>query len=124
MAAQILLIEDEIKIAQFLELDLSDEGYQVGIAYDGITGLEAAKTTQPDLVILDWNLPGLNGLEVCRHMRSAGNSTPIIFISALSSRENHIAGLKAGANDFMVKPFNTEELLAKITNWLTVSRPG
>ncbi|MCG8364959.1 MAG: response regulator transcription factor [Pseudanabaenales cyanobacterium] len=118
MPAQILLIENEIKIAKFLELDLNDEGYQVGIAYDGVTGLETAKATQPDLVILDWNLPGLNGLEVCRHLRSAGSNAPIIFISAISSRENHIAGLKAGANDYMVKPFSTEELLAKITNYL------
>ena len=118
MPTQILLIEDEIKIAKFLELDLSDEGYQVGIAYDGITGLERAKATAPDLVILDWNLPGLNGLEVCRHLRSAGSATPIIFISARSSRENYLAGLKAGANDYMVKPFSTEELLAKIINYL------
>lgn len=118
MSAQILLIEDEIKIAKFLELDLSDEGYQVGIAHDGVTGLETAKANQPDLVILDWNLPGLNGLEVCRHLRSAGSDVPIIFITAMSSRENRTAGLNAGANDYMVKPFSTEELLAKITNLL------
>jgi DNA-binding response OmpR family regulator len=110
----ILLAEDEVKLARFVELELNYEGYQVSIAYDGLTALTAARELHPDLVILDWMLPGLSGLEICRRLRSTGDKVPIILLTAKDEVSDRVAGLNAGADDYVVKPFSVEELIARV----------
>src|SRR6476659_98132 len=113
MAERILVIEDEQRITQFIERGLIYEGYRVEVTYDGRTGLAAARDNPPDLVILDWMLPGIDGLEVCKRLRSASN-LPILMLTAKEEVENKIQGLYAGADDYIVKPFSFDELLARI----------
>jgi DNA-binding response OmpR family regulator len=114
MAANILLVEDEVKLARFVELELSSEGYNINVAHDGIAGLTLARELSPDLVILDWMLPGLSGLEICRRLRATGISVPVILLTAKDEVNDRVAGLDAGADDYVVKPFSIEELLARI----------
>lgn len=114
MTAHILVVEDEVKLARFIELELSYKGYHVSVAHDGVTGLQAARESQPDLIILDWLLPGLLGIEICHRLRSTGNKVPIILLSALHEVSDRVAGLDAGADDYVVKPFHLEELLARV----------
>ncbi|MCC5602747.1 response regulator transcription factor [Nostoc favosum] len=114
MAANILLVEDEVKLARFVELELSSEGYNINVAHDGIAGLTLARELSPDLVILDWMLPGLSGLEICRRLRATGISIPVILLTAKDEVNDRVAGLDAGADDYVVKPFSIEELLARI----------
>lgn len=114
MTAHILLVEDEIKLARFIELELSSEGYQVSIANDGMNGLMLARESAPDLIILDWMLPGLSGIEICRRLRSTSISTPVILLTAKDEVSDRVTGLDAGADDYVVKPFSIEELLARI----------
>ncbi|MDJ0796601.1 MAG: response regulator transcription factor [Calothrix sp. MO_167.B12] len=114
MTAHILLVEDEVKLARFVELELTCEGYQVTIAHDGLTGLTAARESHPDLLILDWMLPGMSGLEICRRLRSTGEQVPIILLTAKDEVSDRVAGLDAGADDYVVKPFSVEELLARV----------
>jgi len=114
MTAHILLIEDEAKLARMIELELSYEAYRVSVEHDGLAGLTAARALQPDLIILDWLLPGLSGLEVCRRLRSTGDTVPIILLTAKDEISDRVAGLDAGADDYVVKPFSIEELLARV----------
>ncbi|MDF5711685.1 MAG: response regulator transcription factor [Nostoc sp. S4] len=114
MSVNILLVEDEVKLARFLELELNSEGYNINVAHDGITGLTLARELSPDLVILDWMLPGLSGLEICRRLRATGISIPVILLTAKDEVNDRVAGLDAGADDYVVKPFSIEELLARI----------
>jgi DNA-binding response OmpR family regulator len=113
-SAHIVIVEDEIKLARFIELELSYEGYQITVANDGLTGLTAIRDGNPDLVILDWLLPGLTGLEVCRRLRTTGSKVPIILLTAKDDISDRVSGLDAGADDYLVKPFSIEELLARI----------
>jgi DNA-binding response OmpR family regulator len=113
-AAHILLVEDEIKLARFLELELGSEGYRLSVAHDGIEGLTLARESSPDLAILDWMLPGLTGVEVCRRLRATGNKIPVILLTAKDEVGDRVTGLDAGADDYVVKPFSIEELLARI----------
>jgi DNA-binding response OmpR family regulator len=114
MTAHILLVEDEVKLARFVELELTSEGYQVSVANDGMTGLTLARESKPDLVILDWMLPGLTGVELCRRLRSTGSKIPVILLTAKDEISDRVTGLDAGADDYVVKPFSIEELLARI----------
>lgn len=114
VTAHILIVEDEAALARFIELELTCEGYQVSIASDGLTGLTKIRETQPDLVLLDWMLPGLGGVEVCRRLRDTGDQVPIIFLTAKDDISERVKGLDAGANDYVIKPFSIEELLARI----------
>ncbi|MBD1907656.1 response regulator transcription factor [Funiculus sociatus GB2-A5] len=114
MTAHILLVEDEVKLARFIELELGYEGYQVSVANDGLSGITAARESNPDLLILDWMLPGLSGLEICRRLRTTGNKVPIILLTAKDEVSDRVAGLDAGADDYVVKPFSIEELLARV----------
>ncbi len=114
MTAHILLIEDEVKLARFVELELGCEGYQVTVAHDGLAGLTSARESHPDILILDWMLPGLSGVEICRRLRSTGNKVPIILLTAKDEVGDRVAGLDAGADDYVVKPFSIEELLARV----------
>jgi DNA-binding response OmpR family regulator len=114
MNAHILLVEDEVKLARFVELELSCEGYRISVAHDGLTGLMMARESSPDLLVLDWMLPGLTGLEVCRRLRATGIDVPVILLTAKDEISDRVAGLDAGADDYVVKPFSIEELLARI----------
>ena len=111
--ARILVVEDEKKIARFLELELQHEGYEVEIAWDGRTGLEKALSWKPDLMILDLMLPELSGIEVCRRLRHESD-VPIIMLTAKDDVSDKVMGLDMGADDYMTKPFAIEELLARI----------
>ncbi|MDJ0694116.1 MAG: response regulator transcription factor [Mastigocoleus sp. MO_167.B18] len=114
MTAHILLVEDEVKLARFVELELSFEGYQVSVANDGLSGLTMARESHPDIVILDWMLPGMSGVDICRRLRSTGEKVPIILLTAKDEVSDRVTGLDAGADDYVVKPFSIEELLARI----------
>lgn len=110
---KILIIEDEIKIARFLELELTHEGYGVEMVHDGRQGLEKATGGAFDLIILDVMLPALNGMEVLRRLRQSAQ-TPVIMLTAKNDVTDIVMGLDLGADDYMVKPFAIEELLARI----------
>jgi DNA-binding response OmpR family regulator len=114
MNPHILVVEDEQKLAQFIQMELTQEGYQVTVAEDGITGLTAAREQHPDLILLDWMLPGLSGLEVCHRLRTTGDKVPVILLTARDDVRDRVAGLDAGADDYVVKPFSIEELLARV----------
>jgi len=114
MSSQILIVEDEAKLAQFIELELKYEGYQVTVANDGFSGLTMAREIKPDLILLDWMLPGLSGLELCRRLRTTGDKVPVILLTAKDDVSDRVAGLDAGADDYVLKPFSVEELLARI----------
>ena len=111
--SRILIVEDEKKIARFLELELLHEGYEVHTAHDGRTGLDMALSLQPDLMILDLMLPELSGIEVCRRLRHESD-LPIIMLTAKDDVSDKVMGLDMGADDDMTKPFAIEELLARI----------
>jgi two-component system response regulator ArlR len=113
MQERILIIEDEEKLARFVELELAFEGYVVEKAMDGRTGLALAQSKAFDLIALDIMLPGLNGLEVLRRIRQT-SSVPVIMLTARDATMDKVAGLDAGANDYITKPFAIEELLARI----------
>lgn len=112
--AKILVVEDEIKLAQFIELELKYEGYEVTVVNDGLSGLSAARESHPDLIILDWMLPGISGLELCRRLRQTGDRVPVVLLTAKDEIGDRVAGLDAGADDYVVKPFSVEELLARV----------
>ncbi len=114
MSAKILLVEDEERLARFIELELSSEGYSISVAHDGFTGLTMARESPPDLLILDWMMPGMTGLEVCRRLRATGSKVPVILLTAKDEVSDRVAGLDAGADDYVVKPFSIEELLARV----------
>ena len=111
--SRILIVEDEKKIARFLELELKHEGYDVLTAFDGRSGLETAQSEDPDLLILDLMLPELSGIEVCRRLRHTSD-IPISMLTAKDDVSDKVMGLDMGADDYMTKPFAIEELLARI----------
>ncbi|MCA9981348.1 MAG: response regulator transcription factor, partial [Anaerolineales bacterium] len=111
--AKILIIEDEERIRTFLLRGLSLEGYDVEASADGQSGLHIFEDFQPDLVLLDVMLPGIDGLEVCRRLRETSN-VPVLMLTAKESIEDRVAGLDAGADDYLVKPFALDELMARV----------
>lgn len=123
MGAKILLIEDEEKLARFVELELTYEGYEVTKAYNGRTGSELAQNEHFDLILLDIMLPELNGMEVLRRLRRT-SSVPVIMLTARDSVTDKVAGLDLGADDYITKPFAIEELLARIRTALRKSAPA
>ncbi len=114
MNAKILVIEDEPTIANVIRRGLSREGYNVLVAIDGETGLTKAFAEFPDLIILDVMLPGIDGLEVCQQIRTAKLQVPILMLTAKDAIPDRVAGLEVGADDYLVKPFAFEELLARV----------
>jgi two-component system response regulator MprA len=114
MAERILVVEDEARIASLISRGLRLEGYQVDVAPNGETALDKAFSTPPDLVILDVMLPDIDGLEVCRQLRAAGAEAPVLMLTAKDAIPDRVAGLDAGADDYLVKPFAFDELLARI----------
>ena len=123
MAERILVVEDEEKIARFLELELRYEGYEVDKAADGRSGLERAETGDYDLILLDILLPGLNGLEVLRRLRKSSD-VPVIMLTAKDAVMDKVTGLDTGASDYITKPFAIEELLARIRACLRKKEAG
>lgn len=121
MRERILIIEDEENIARVLQLELEFEGYEIDIAYTGLDGLIKYREQKWDLVLLDLMLPGLNGLDVLRRIRATEASTPVILLTAKNEVEDKVAGLDLGANDYVTKPFEIEELLARIRSALRFS---
>lgn len=113
MPKKILLVEDEKHIARFVELELKHEGYDVLVAFDGREGLALASSENFDVLLLDVMLPGINGIEICRRIRTQ-SKVPIILLTARDAVMDRVAGLDAGADDYIVKPFAIEELLARI----------
>jgi two-component system response regulator MprA len=122
MSARILIIEDEDRIRQFLQRGLSFEGYRVDAASDGQTGLDLFRENPPDLVLLDLMLPGMDGLEVCRRIRAA-SEVPILMLTAKETIEDRVVGLDAGADDYLVKPFAFDELVARVRALLRRAQP-
>jgi DNA-binding response OmpR family regulator len=110
----ILIVEDEHKVATFLERGLKENGYKVTLSMDGQTGLEMLKKYSFDLLLLDIMLPKLNGIDLLREIKSLNINTPVILLSALGTTENVINGLETGADDYIIKPFSFDELLARI----------
>jgi two-component system copper resistance phosphate regulon response regulator CusR len=111
---KLLLIEDEPKTLQSLKQGLEENGYEVDIAYDGLIGRQLAKNNAYQLIISDIIIPGINGIELCREIRSWGDETPILMLTALGSTDDKVTGLDAGADDYLVKPFEFKELLARV----------
>lgn len=110
----ILLIEDDIRISQLVQRALELEGYRVLCAYDGVTGKNFAIRNSPDLIILDVMLPIYDGLSLCKELKSSNISVPILMLTALGSTDDKLDGFDAGADDYMVKPFEIRELIARV----------
>ena len=114
MNKRILIVEDEKNIVDILSFNLGREGYDTLEAYDGEAGLQLALELDPDLILLDLMLPRMNGFDVCRQVRSAGRSTPIIMLTAREEETDKVLGLELGADDYITKPFSMRELLARV----------
>ncbi len=114
MEKKILIVEDEKNIVDILSFNLTREGYATAAAYDGETGLRLALEEDPDLILLDLMLPKKNGFDVCRDLRSAGRSTPVIMLTAREEESDKVLGLELGADDYITKPFSMRELLARV----------
>jgi DNA-binding response OmpR family regulator len=110
----ILIVEDEAGIVQFLQQGLEEEGYTITSASDGLKGFELIQKNNFDLILLDWMLPKMTGLELCKSIRLKNSHTPILFLTAKDTVQETIEGLKAGANDYIKKPFSFDELLERI----------
>ncbi|GAB3511371.1 response regulator transcription factor [Spirosoma knui] len=111
---KILLVEDEERLASFIRKGMSAEGYEVEVAYDGRTGLSFFRKDEYDIIILDVNLPQMNGFELCRLIRSENESVPVLMLTALDSLADKSDGFNAGADDYLAKPFEFQELLLRI----------
>ncbi|GAA1872007.1 response regulator transcription factor [Asanoa iriomotensis] len=114
MAARVLVVEDDARVAAAVRRSLSYAGYVVSVAVDGPSGLAAALRDAPDLVVLDVNLPVLDGFGVCRALRAGGGTALVLMLTARDATEDRVSGLDAGADDYLVKPFAPEELLARV----------
>jgi two-component system copper resistance phosphate regulon response regulator CusR len=111
---KLLLIEDEPKTLQSIKQGLEENGYEVDIAYDGLIGRQLAKNNSYQLIISDIIIPGINGIELCREIRTWGDETPILMLTALGTTDDKVTGLDAGADDYLAKPFEFKELLARV----------
>ncbi|MBI4781066.1 MAG: response regulator transcription factor [Oscillatoriophycideae cyanobacterium NC_groundwater_1537_Pr4_S-0.65um_50_18] len=111
---QILLVDDEVALTEPLSRILRRQGYGVDVAHDGLEGSRLAAQKQYDLLILDWMLPVKSGLEICQELRSQGDTTPVLFLTAKDTLDDRVSGLDAGADDYLIKPFELRELLARV----------
>ena len=119
---KILLVEDETHVVSFIKKGLSEEGFEVTVAFDGKTGLQLALENTFDVIVLDIMLPEMNGLEVCKAIRDENQFVPILFLTALGTSENIVLGLENGADDYLVKPFKFIELVARIKTLIRRSK--
>jgi DNA-binding response OmpR family regulator len=120
---RILVVEDDDEIAQVLQRSLRMEGYEVKLAADGVQGLEEAHAFLPDLIVLDLGLPRLDGVDVARRLRDDGDEVPILMLTARDALESRVEGLDVGADDYLVKPFERQELLARMRALLRRTPP-
>ncbi len=111
---KILVVEDEKRIANNIKKGLEIKSMAVDVSYDGLDGFDLAESEEYDVIVLDLMLPGMNGLEICRKLRRSGKNTPILMLTARNEVEARVEGLESGADDYLGKPFNFEELLARI----------
>ena len=112
---RILLVDDEVRLTELLRLELDVEGYEVEVASDGATGLIKARSKpEPDLIVLDWNLPDFSGVDICQRIRSNGVTTPILMLTGHDDISDRVKALDAGVDDYLVKPFSIEELMARL----------
>ena len=111
---RILLVDDEYEMTEPLRLQLIREGYEVNVTFDGDSGYELIQQTDYDLLILDWMLPGKSGVTVCQQLRQAGMTVPVLLLTAKDTVDDRVEGLDAGADDYLVKPFELKELLARV----------
>ena len=111
---QILLVDDEVELTEPLTRILQRQGYDVDVAHDGLQGNQLATQKKYDLLILDWMLPHKTGIEICQTLRSQGDTTPVLFLTAKDTLDDRVDGLDAGADDYLVKPFELRELLARV----------
>ena len=111
---RILVVEDDSKVASFLSRALTEEGHQCDVASDGLEGERQGRLARYDVIVLDWMLPGMDGLSVCRSLRRAGVRVPVMMLTARDEVGERVLGLDAGADDYMVKPFALEEFLARV----------
>lgn len=123
MNAHILIVDDDNRVTSALRRTLAYEGYQVSVAANGEAALSIVRIRPPDLVILDLMLPGIDGLEVCRRLRSAGDGIAVLMLTARDAVADRVAGLETGADDYLVKPFASEELLARVKALLRRRNP-
>ncbi len=114
MGKKILIVEDEQNIVDILSFNLGRDGYDTLEAYDGVTGLQLALEENPDLILLDLMLPGMDGFDVCKQVRASGSATPIIMLTAREEETDKVLGLELGADDYITKPFSMRELLARV----------
>ena len=112
---RILLVDDEVRLTELLRLELGVEGYEVEVASDGASGLIKARSQpEPDLIVLDWNLPDFSGVDICQRIRSSGVTTPILMLTGYDDIADRVKALDAGVDDYLVKPFSIEELMARL----------
>ena len=111
---KILIVEDEKKIANSLKKNFNDEGFDTIVCYDGAEALDIVSKEKFDIILLDWRLPEVTGINVCKRIRSANNNTPIILLTALTNIANKVEALDSGADDYVTKPFSFEEVLARV----------
>ncbi|MGF1551390.1 MAG: phosphate regulon transcriptional regulator PhoB [Paracoccaceae bacterium] len=125
MAARVLVVEDEEALSALLEYNLAKEGFAVRVSQDGDDALLAIEEEKPDLVLLDWMLPGLSGIEVCRRIRAQSETRdlPVIMLTARGEEDDRVRGLDTGADDYLTKPFSVPELTARVRALLRRSRP-
>ncbi|MDO9085670.1 MAG: response regulator transcription factor [Anaerolineaceae bacterium] len=121
MAEKILIVDDEISLQETLAYNLKKHGYEVQVAGDGPSALEFARTTKPDLILLDIMLPGMDGFEVCRRLRTE-MSTPVLMLTARDDEIDRVVGLEVGADDYLTKPFSMRELIARVKAMLRRAR--
>jgi len=122
-SARILVVDDDERIAAAVRRALAYEGYRVDVAHDGESALDIALASPPDVVVLDLMMPGIDGIEVCRRLRSAGDETAVLMLTARSEVRDRVEGLDAGADDYLVKPFAYDELLARVRSLLRRRQP-
>ena len=125
MTARVMVIEDEESLCALLEYNLQKEGYKVSLVTDGEEALYAVQDEKPDLILLDWMLPHVSGIEICRQIRARAEvkDTPVIMLTARGEEDDRIRGLETGADDYLTKPFSMTELMARIRAVLRRSRP-
>jgi DNA-binding response OmpR family regulator len=121
--ANILIVEDEQRLAEILKKQLEETGFSADIAYDGYIGKQMAQNNTYNLIILDINLPLINGYDLCKEIRKTNKNVPIIMLTALGTPENKLTGFNAGADDYILKPFDFRELLARVNVFLRRSEP-
>lgn len=126
MVARITVVEDEEAISALLEYNLTQEGYEVRVCADGDEAMLSIEEDAPDLLVLDWMLPGVSGVEICRRLRSRAEfrDLPIIMVTARGEEDDRIRGLDTGADDYLTKPFSMSELIARVRAVLRRARPG